>query len=117
MRIQADAIRSDGWWAIDFTVEGATYHTQARTLEGIEPMVRDALDLLGIDDGEVVVTTPYSSDVERARRAVEEADRAAHVAQEERRDLVRRLRAEGLSLHDVGKLMGVSYQRVSQLAA
>ncbi len=42
---------------------------------------------------------------------------AARVAAATRREVAELLRAEGLPLRDVGALIGVSHQRVSQLLA
>jgi len=52
--------------------------------------------------------------LEASVAAADEASRAALAA---RREIAELLRAEGLPLRDVGVLIGVSHQRVSQLLA
>ena len=118
-RVTATATRSGGWWAVEVPeVPGA--FSQARRLEQIPAMAADAVEMLTgeLVDVEVVPILPAA---ERQRiaewrtistQAAELAERAAR----ESRALVAQLRAEGLSVRDVGELLGVSSQRVSQLA-
>jgi len=53
--------------------------------------------------------------IESARTASQEAARAAERASRLSRQAVERLRSEGMTVRDVGGLLGVSPQRVSQL--
>ena len=53
--------------------------------------------------------------IESARTASQEAARAAERASRLSRQAVEQLRSEGLTVRDVGGLLGVSPQRVSQL--
>lgn len=119
-RVTATATRSGGWWAVQVTeVPGA--FTQARRLEQIPAMAADAVEMLTGERVEEVEVVPILPAAERERveewrtistQAVEIAERAAR----ESRALVAQLRAQGLSVRDVGELLGVSSQRVSQLA-
>jgi DNA-directed RNA polymerase specialized sigma24 family protein len=53
--------------------------------------------------------------IEAARTASQEAAQAAERASRLSRQAVEQLRSEGLTVRDVGGLLGVSPQRVSQL--
>jgi len=53
--------------------------------------------------------------IDAARAASQEAARAAERASRLSRQAVERLRSEGMTVRDVGGLLGVSPQRVSQL--
>jgi DNA-directed RNA polymerase specialized sigma24 family protein len=53
--------------------------------------------------------------IDSARTASQEATQAAERASRLSRQAVERLRSEGLTVRDVGGLLGVSAQRVSQL--
>ena len=122
-RLTARAVRSGGWWAID-VVEVAGLHTQARRLDQVEAMVLDAATLLtGRPEEQFAVTVvPALPEADqqvvqtaRARSgALAAAERAAAQAS---RTAVARLREDGLTVRDVAAIMGISPQRVSQLAA
>lgn len=53
--------------------------------------------------------------LETLEASVVATDEAARAAIDLRRETVEMLRAEGLSLRDIGALIGVSHQRVSQI--
>lgn len=97
--------------------------TQSRTLANAEPMVRDYLEtLLEVDPAEaqIVVTPELGTLSERVRQVREHTRNAEQVQREaarEARELVRALRAEGLSVTDTAVILGVSRGRVSQLAS
>ena len=83
-------------------------------------MVRDICDMDGVEVDAVQVD-PVVGDVEMEavvsyREAAEAAAQAKAQASLASRAAVSRLRAEGLSVRDVAALMGVTPQRVSQLA-
>jgi predicted transcriptional regulator len=56
-------------------------------------------------------------DLEAAQEKMRSALRMQEEASKEIRDVVSRLRAEGLSMRDIGVLLKISPQRVAQLAA
>ncbi|WP_194949819.1 hypothetical protein [Actinomyces trachealis] len=121
--IQATVQRDGKWWVVDFTIDGHEYATQVRQLDQAEAMVKDAAALM-TDRSEdtftvtVDVNAPdYLEVVEDYRAAATAANKAAEAAQGASRAAVTRLRAAGLPVRDVATLMGVSPQRVSQLAA
>ena len=55
-------------------------------------------------------------DLELAQEKMREANRLQEEASREIRDVVSRLRSEGLSMRDIGVLLRISPQRVAQLA-
>lgn len=122
-RYTARAERSGSWWAISVPeVKGA--HTQARRLDQVEEMARDAI--AGILDVpmrsfnvEVEVQMPAA--VDRAvhdaieqRRVAEEAGRSASNALRRAADL---LVAKGLTVRDAGHVLHVSHQRIGQVVS
>lgn len=123
MRVTAKATRTDGWWAIEVTgVSGGPFHTQTRRLDQIDAMVKDGIALMADvpeDTIEVdVVPDLPQADAEvitAARDAAQEASMWAERASRLSRQAVELLRAEGMTVRDVGGLLGVSAQRVSQL--
>lgn len=117
--IIAQATRAGQWWAVDFDGPTGTFHTQARRLDQVPDMVRDILDMegVGVASIEVVAHVPDQAVIDEARRASAEAAVAAETAAACSRTAVARLRAEGLTVRDIGTLMGLSPQRVSQLAS
>ncbi len=121
---RATCTRSEGWWAV--RVEGVTgAHTQARRLDQVEANVREVLSLL-LDmpedsfDIEIDPQLPKAAAtvLERTERQRRLAERSAVEAAAASRDAVRLLTAEplNLTLRDTGALLGVSFQRVAQLA-
>lgn len=106
-----------GW---ELHIEGVGV-TQSRTLAGAEQMVRDYIaTLYDLDEvTEEVVITPELGDLSeraaRARRRVREAEEARRTAAREAREAVRAMRAEGISVSDTAKILGVSRGRVSEL--
>jgi predicted RNase H-like HicB family nuclease len=121
VRYELDAT---GWWVA--SVAGlAGCHTQGRTIEQAEERVRDALALFVAD--EVAATAQLKTEIELpppARRALlaatrkrAKADAVAKDSQRAARAAARALSKTGLSLRDVGWLLGVSRQRAHQLVS
>ena len=46
--IEVTAIRSGGWWAIEFATGAGIRYTQARRLDQVESMVRDICNVDGV---------------------------------------------------------------------
>lgn len=118
---EAHAHREGAWWAIAVpAVEGV--FSQARRIDQVEAMARDAVaGILDIDpesfDVAVIVRMPpeweaAAAEVSAARAAAEAAEA---VAGAKAREVARRLHDAGLPVRDVGKVLGVSAQRISQL--
>ncbi len=121
---RVDVIRSGAWWAITVPALDGVF-SQAKRLDQVEDNAREAISLmLNVDEGEigaldVVVTPPagVADLLDALQESTVAADEAARVAAATRREVAELLRAEGLPLRDVGALIGVSHQRVSQLLA
>jgi predicted RNase H-like HicB family nuclease len=121
---RVEVTRSGGWWAITVPALDGVF-SQAKRLDQVEHSAREAISLmLDIDEDDVgaldIIVTPPARAAELLRAlevSVAAADEATRVAVATRREVAELLRAEGLPLRDVGELIGVSHQRVSQLLA
>jgi predicted RNase H-like HicB family nuclease len=117
-RYTAECRRSGDWWAITVPELGNVF-SQARRLDQVEDMARDAIALLlevPADSFEVDVRPDVPDEVTAAlaarlaaREAEERADRATI-------DAVHTLLDAGLTVRDAGQLLHLSPQRISQLA-
>ncbi|GAA0716775.1 hypothetical protein Drose_36800 [Dactylosporangium roseum] len=114
--------RSGAWWAISVP-ELKGLHTQARRLSEAEAMVRDALALfLDVAPDSFAVTLHPEVPEARcelaealdARQAAREADQKSTTATAA---AVQRLAALGITGRDAAQLLGLSPQRVSQIAS
>jgi predicted RNase H-like HicB family nuclease/predicted XRE-type DNA-binding protein len=121
MTYTARARRSGRWWAIDVPELPGVY-SQARRLDRVEPMARDAIALfLDVDPAtfDVRVETNLPSDLRRDVDAVgrlrAEADRLQAESSGAMRRLTHELLGRGLSVRDAAEILGISHQRVSQL--
>jgi predicted RNase H-like HicB family nuclease len=107
------------WWAISVP-ELKGVHTQVRRLDQVEAMTRDAISMmLEVDPTtiQIVVRPELPTTVTaalNARRAAREADKVA-----DRATMVatRALLADGYTVRDAGALLGLSPQRISQIAS
>ncbi len=114
--------RVGDWWAIDVP-EVPRLHTQARRLDQVEEMARDAIALLLDipDDSFDVVVQPVlpkrlKIEVERVRRLREEAEARQREATFASTKAVADLASIGhLTVRDIGRILGISHQRVDQL--
>lgn len=119
--INATATRCDGWWTADFTVNGHEYGTQARRLDQLEAMIKDAAALMTEQPEESFTVTiePHGlplGAIDRYKNAAKTAEEAERELSNSSRTAVQLLTKAGLSMRDIGSLMGLSTQRVSQLA-
>ena len=96
--------------------------TQSRSLATAEATVREYLDIDDYADAKTaeVVITPeldgrLAAEAEASREATRRAEQARDGAARKARQVVRDLKAAGLSSSDVAVVLGVSTQRVSQL--
>jgi predicted RNase H-like HicB family nuclease len=110
--------RSGNWWAINVPdLKGV--HTQTRRLDQVPAMAREAIALMLDVDPKLIqvevcpeVPCPVSHALEArraARRAEEIADQATAAA-------ARSLLDDGYTVRDAGALLGLSPQRISQIA-
>ena len=121
---RVEAVRSGAWWAISVPALDGLF-SQAKRLDQVEAAAREAIALmLDIDEYDVgeldIIVTPPArvADLLKVLEALmataAEVNRAAALSRREAAEL---LREEGLPLRDVGKLIGISHQRVSQILA
>lgn len=119
MNVTAIAERSGNWWAVEVP-EIPGLFTQARRLDQVEAMVRDAAGMLGRQVGTVTVDPKLSEQDERMINELLSARRDAAEAQSKASTLVRNavgtLRAQGMTVRDVADIIGVTPQRVSAIA-
>ena len=126
MKVRATAVRSSDWWCIEVGSDGAglgVLKARARRLDQVLEMATHVAAVgweVPASDLDVEVVPVLSETVvcavEAARTATRLADSAAHEARRLNRQVVSLLRSEGLTMREVGVIMGVSAQRVSQLA-
>ena len=119
MNVTAVAERSGNWWAVEVP-ETPGLFTQARRLDQIDGMVRDAARMLGREVGMVTVDPKLSEEDERmidellaARREATEARAKASRLTAGAGDA---LRGQGMTVRDVADIIGITPQRVSALA-
>ena len=118
------AVRSGNWWAITVPDLPGVF-SQSRRLDQVEPMAREAIALLlevetrqiGQIDVDIVPPAPAAALIGKMNEALDAAHRATETAASARREAARALRADGLPMRDVGRLLGLSHQRVSQILA
>lgn len=120
MRIVAHARRSGTWWAVEVP-EVPGLFTQAKRLDQVDSMVRDAAKLLGVEDPfevDVVADLPSAiqAKVKAAKSSLDEAARVQRESSYRSREVAATLRSTGLSVRDVASVLGVSAQRISQIA-
>jgi hypothetical protein len=109
------------WWVVEVPELGHT--TQARRLDKVEEMVRSLVQMFTDADplsAAVTVDVVFPDDetrveVELARDSRTRAAAAQHEATERLTQAARRLSEQGLSVRDIGTLLGLSYQRAQQL--
>lgn len=119
----ARATRSGNWWAIQIE-ELDTVFSQARRLEQVEAMARDAIALvLDVDPASFAVTVvpelpaKVQAIIDEVRAGREAADLACEVASMKAREAARILHEEGMPQRDVGRVLGVPHQRAHQLVS
>ena len=124
MKVTAKVTRSGDWWAIEVPEVPGVF-TQAKRLDQVEGMVRDAVALMtDARPPEIAVELipVLPDDIEDDLRTARDLTNQAAILQAEASAATRRVVAElreneGLSVRDVGQLLKLSPQRVSQLAA
>jgi predicted RNase H-like HicB family nuclease len=117
------AVRSQGWWGLTVPeVPGVV--SQVRSLARAEEYVREAIAFVAgvAADNFAVDVVPQlpgtlADEVAQARSATVAAEQAQAVASSLTRDVVTKLAAAGYNGRETAVILGVSKQRVSQLAS
>lgn len=117
-----DVERVGDWWNLRFPDVDFVY-AQARGLGQVEAAARRALSLkleVPRDGFELDIRLQLPAELSEARDAVRESREAAEAAQrtasDRTRELVRTLVRQRFTVRDIGEIIGLSPQRVSQLA-
>jgi DNA-directed RNA polymerase specialized sigma24 family protein len=121
VEITAECERKAGAWRVRVPqLDNLLIST--KRLDSATEQIKDLVhEYQGVDRCEVIVKVETSMpgimcDLELAQEKMREANRLQEEASKEIRDVVSRLRSEGLSMRDIGVLLGISPQRVAQLA-
>lgn len=119
------AQRDGAWWAIEVTnglPANRVVFTQARRINDIDAMARDAIALLlevAPDSFDVVIEHRLPAGLQEHIDLFARAEELDTVVRSESADARSRaaagLVAAGLTLRETGNLLGVSFQRVKQL--
>lgn len=121
---RATASRDGRWWFVHVAGEQGLY-TQVRRLDQAEAMIREVIALMleVPEDSFDVVVEPDLASLGGVREAVEaalvereRANAAQEAASSAMRHAVSEIRASGYTSRDAGMLLGVSNQRISQIA-
>lgn len=120
MEITAECERKAGqWWVRVPELDNLMISTKRLDLatEQIKDLIQEAQ---GIERCDIVVRVETSMpgimcDLEAAQQKMRDALKLQDEASKEIRDVVARLRSEGLSMRDIGVLLQISPQRVAQL--
>jgi predicted transcriptional regulator len=122
--ILVSATRQDGWWSVRADVPQAVVWTQTKRLDQVEDMSREAIALaLDVPKSTIDVEVEFDIPedlldlVEAAQTMSAVATRSQVLSTRMNHAVAGALRNRGFSVRDIGMIMGVSAQRVSQLLA
>ncbi|MBC8007587.1 MAG: XRE family transcriptional regulator [Prolixibacteraceae bacterium] len=123
MKLTALAERTGNWWAIEVP-EVPGLFTQVKRLGQVDAMVRDAAaaligepeDSFDVDIQPQIPET-VAELIDHAKQLTEEAGKVQRNASMETKKAATLLQQEGMTVRDIGVVMGVSYQRISQILA
>ncbi|MGD0019572.1 MAG: hypothetical protein ABSD62_10000 [Candidatus Limnocylindrales bacterium] len=117
------AVRSGRWWAIE-APQLRGVHSQARRLDQVDSMAREAIALMldvPEDSFDVTIEPDLASlgalqvSIQEALEARQTAEQAHDRASTAMRHAVGEIRSSGYTSRDAGMLLGVSNQRISQI--
>jgi DNA-directed RNA polymerase subunit F len=121
LEIKAKFERQADGWRVEVP-QLDNFATIAKRLDKISEQIKDlAHDLTGEERCNVIIKVEaimpgIICDLEAAQEKSREAVRLQEEASAEIRDVVSRMRDEGLTMRDIAVLLGVTPQRVAQLA-
>lgn len=123
---EVNASRSGDWWAIEVVSglpENVLGVSQTRRLNKVPKVARRLIsELLGLDATDIKVEVSVSmpenleAAVDRARQAAVTEAEARAAAARARRDAATALLGANLTMREAGQVLGVSHQRIKQLA-
>ena len=109
-----------GWWVLEAMPPGCI--GQVRTLDKVDEEMREAIAYLAKipeEDVRIEVKTVLDSKIEeqlaKTLASIEAKEEANRVARENTLETIRTLIGAGFTHRDIGKLLGITHQRVSQL--
>lgn len=120
MEVKALCEREAEGWSVEIP-EFKNLHFSTRRLDKVEALVREAAKNYGITDNCDVVIKVIASmpglicDMESAQEKMRQATKLQEEASQEIREVVGRMRDQGLTMRDIAVLLGVTPQRVAQL--
>lgn len=120
--VTVTAERGTNWWVLECAEAGSV--SQCKRLGQAADEMREAIahQLRIPEDGFVIDVVPVLPDTYRtealaAEQSRKEAQEANSAAAAHARAAARALAAAGLSVRDIGTVMGISHQRAAQLLA
>jgi DNA-directed RNA polymerase specialized sigma subunit len=121
MEIKARAERQEDGWLIDVPSLGNFKTTSKRLDKATEQIKILAEKTTGESKCDIIVKVEavmpgIICDIESAQQKMKQAAKLQEEASNEIRDVVSRMRDEGLTMRDIAILLGVTPQRVAQLA-
>lgn len=121
MEIKARAERQEDGWLIDVPSLGNFKTTSKRLDKATEQIKLMAEKATGESKCDIIVKVEavmpgIICDIEAAQAKMQAAAKMQEEASNEIRDVVSRMRDEGLTMRDIAILLGVTPQRVAQLA-
>ncbi|APE37693.1 hypothetical protein BOX37_31360 [Nocardia mangyaensis] len=120
MKYTAHTERDGRFWLVH--VPEIDQWTQARNLREVEPMARDLIaTMLEVAptsfevDVEIELPAAVREEWEESKRLLSKVDEIKASAAAAAQRAARRLADEGLTLREIGQVLGVSFQRAGQL--
>jgi predicted XRE-type DNA-binding protein len=121
MEVKALCEREAEGWAVEIP-EFKNLHLSAKRLDKVEAMVKEAAKNYGVTDTcdvviKIIATMPgIICDMESAQEKMKLASKLQEEASHEIREVVKKMREQGLTMRDIAVLLGVTPQRVAQLS-
>lgn len=108
------AIPDGKYWALE--IPELDQYTMATSVKEIRSMAQDFITVVtGEQNPQLNIQYAIPSEVEESLQLKAEAKRIEQEAQTKQRQAALSLHNKGMTLRDIGTLLGISYQRVHQL--